>query len=513
MRRPHPEAPGPGQESVWDYPRPPRLERTQRRHRGGARRRRWSRRTSAALRVLETSHPPTYYLPRSAFADGALRPAGGGVVLRVEGPGGATSTCVGGDVSRPPRAAWHYPTPTPAFARARRPRRALPGGGGPVHGRRRGGAAAARRVLRRLGDVAGGRPVQGRARDDRPGSPVAAGSRARRADARVARSSRAASPAPATPKQTRAAGPATTAVRARPPRRAPRRWHRPAPGSRRARRGTPAGPGPVSTSRSIPPPMPVSIPISAAGTGPRPNASAFSAPVTQNSESPAASSTLTTRSMRPSDRVEEEGDQAGRRRHEEVAPVGERRRRHGADEHVAEEAAPEARRAGQHQHREHVELLADRDQGAGQREHEDAHEVQHDEQRAGVRDRRPACGPVCTSTRAATTAAACRRASRLDAHVGQDEGAGDAMKEQDLTLVGLTEDQARGWSWSVTRARSSRSPPTPGSGPPSAASTPDSASWRSPWRAPCDPATSSPGSGPARRPRASPPPPRPPSTR
>ena len=51
-------------------------------------------------------------------------------------------------------------------------------------------------------------------------------------------------------------------------------------------------------SRSTPPPIPVSIPISAAGTGPSPNSTAFSAPVTQNSDSPAASSTLITRSLR-----------------------------------------------------------------------------------------------------------------------------------------------------------------------------------------------------------------------
>ena len=52
----------PGQESVWDYPRPPRVERSS------------SLvevvfndlvivSSTRALRVLETSHPPTYYLP------------------------------------------------------------------------------------------------------------------------------------------------------------------------------------------------------------------------------------------------------------------------------------------------------------------------------------------------------------------------------------------------------------------------------------------------------------------
>ena len=57
---------GPGQESVWDYPRPPRAERVHRRARivhGGT----LVLDTGDVVRVLETSHPPTYYLPRSEF--------------------------------------------------------------------------------------------------------------------------------------------------------------------------------------------------------------------------------------------------------------------------------------------------------------------------------------------------------------------------------------------------------------------------------------------------------------
>src|SRR5918997_2654340 len=56
----------PGQESVWDYPRPPRAERVRRRARimhGGI----LVLDTDDVVRVLETSHPPTYYLPRSEF--------------------------------------------------------------------------------------------------------------------------------------------------------------------------------------------------------------------------------------------------------------------------------------------------------------------------------------------------------------------------------------------------------------------------------------------------------------
>jgi uncharacterized protein (DUF427 family) len=60
----------PGQESVWDYPRPPRVERSSRRAEvvvagdvGAA--------TSRALRVLETSHPPAWYFPARGRAPGA----------------------------------------------------------------------------------------------------------------------------------------------------------------------------------------------------------------------------------------------------------------------------------------------------------------------------------------------------------------------------------------------------------------------------------------------------------
>jgi uncharacterized protein (DUF427 family) len=54
--------PGPGQESAWDYPRPPRVEPTGRHivvRFGGV----TIADTSQALRVLETTHPPVFYLP------------------------------------------------------------------------------------------------------------------------------------------------------------------------------------------------------------------------------------------------------------------------------------------------------------------------------------------------------------------------------------------------------------------------------------------------------------------
>lgn len=72
--RPQPVPPQPGQESVWDYPRPPRIEPTSRRVRvvlGGE----TLVDTRRALRVLETSHPPVYYVPLDDVRAGALLPS------------------------------------------------------------------------------------------------------------------------------------------------------------------------------------------------------------------------------------------------------------------------------------------------------------------------------------------------------------------------------------------------------------------------------------------------------
>ncbi|MBY9073416.1 DUF427 domain-containing protein [Nocardioides sp. WL0053] len=113
MRRPQPEPPGPGQESVWDYPRPPRIERSRATVEvvlGGM----TVARTSTPLRVLETSHPPTYYLPATSFVEGALRPAEGRSFCEWKGTASYLDVLAGDVVAE--RAAWHYPQPTAAFA-------------------------------------------------------------------------------------------------------------------------------------------------------------------------------------------------------------------------------------------------------------------------------------------------------------------------------------------------------------------------------------------------------------
>ncbi len=110
--RPVPIAPLPGQESVWDYPRPPRVEPATRRVRiilGGV----VIADTGAALRVLETSHPPTYYVPFDALTGVELRPEPQTTVCEFKGRAAYWTLAAGGRVAE--SAAWSYPEPTAPF--------------------------------------------------------------------------------------------------------------------------------------------------------------------------------------------------------------------------------------------------------------------------------------------------------------------------------------------------------------------------------------------------------------
>lgn len=111
---PVPDPAGPGQESVWDYPRPPRLEREPARlkivHRGLV-----IADTAAGLRTLETSHPPTYYFPPDSLAPGVLHPsAQRGSFCEWKGRALYWDVIVGDE--RLAGVGWSYPDPTPAFA-------------------------------------------------------------------------------------------------------------------------------------------------------------------------------------------------------------------------------------------------------------------------------------------------------------------------------------------------------------------------------------------------------------
>lgn len=105
--------PGPGQESVWDYPRPPAVLRDARRvevYAGD----RLIAATDAAWRVLETASPPTFYLPPESIADGALETASGRSFC--EWKGEATYWSLAGQAEP---VGWSYPTASGSFAPVR----------------------------------------------------------------------------------------------------------------------------------------------------------------------------------------------------------------------------------------------------------------------------------------------------------------------------------------------------------------------------------------------------------
>lgn len=106
------EPAGPGQESVWEYPRPPRLEEVRQPIRvefaGQV-----VADTRRALRVCETASPPTYYLPPDDIDARWLRPAKGSSLCEWKGAARYHSLQVGDRVSE--RAAWSYPDPLPPF--------------------------------------------------------------------------------------------------------------------------------------------------------------------------------------------------------------------------------------------------------------------------------------------------------------------------------------------------------------------------------------------------------------
>jgi uncharacterized protein (DUF427 family) len=109
---PHPIPPGPGQESVWDYPRPPRLERSTSTIRvvlGGV----TIAETDRSFRVLETASPPTYYLDPADFVTGVVQPAGGESWCEWKGRASYVDLVGDGTVAR--RAGWRYLQPNPTY--------------------------------------------------------------------------------------------------------------------------------------------------------------------------------------------------------------------------------------------------------------------------------------------------------------------------------------------------------------------------------------------------------------
>lgn len=104
--------PGPGQESVWDYPRPPRLEVTDR-HLVVAFAGEVVAETHRAHRVLETSQPPAYYFAPADVRTDLLRPSTRRTFCEWKGQASYFDVVVGDAVAE--AAAWTYPSPVPAF--------------------------------------------------------------------------------------------------------------------------------------------------------------------------------------------------------------------------------------------------------------------------------------------------------------------------------------------------------------------------------------------------------------
>lgn len=108
QRPPFAAEPAPGQTSVWDFPRPPRLAAEAREVRidwGGVQ----VACSQRAVRVLETGHPPTYYLPWDDVVRELLEEAPGRSYCEWKGPARYWSL-VDGD-RRLPSHAWSYPAP------------------------------------------------------------------------------------------------------------------------------------------------------------------------------------------------------------------------------------------------------------------------------------------------------------------------------------------------------------------------------------------------------------------
>ena len=114
--RPMPEPAGPGQESVWRFPRPaiaePSARHVRLEHRGLL-----VADTRAPVRTLETSHPPSWYVPPGDVTPGLLRRSDHRSFCEWKGHAVYWHLDVDGEVLRD--VAWSYPDPTRAFVALR----------------------------------------------------------------------------------------------------------------------------------------------------------------------------------------------------------------------------------------------------------------------------------------------------------------------------------------------------------------------------------------------------------
>lgn len=111
-RPPFADEPGPGKESVWDYPRPPKISQD-----GRTVEVKWNNQTIAltsdSVRVLETASPPTFYIPPKDVKTDLLKKTSGSSYCEWKGKATYWNITVDGKTIE--KAAWSYEDPNPDF--------------------------------------------------------------------------------------------------------------------------------------------------------------------------------------------------------------------------------------------------------------------------------------------------------------------------------------------------------------------------------------------------------------
>ncbi|ROP47915.1 DUF427 domain-containing protein [Streptomyces sp. PanSC9] len=95
-------------ESVWDYPRPPAIQEDDRRVTVECSGEKVAD-TVRAVRVLETSHPPVFYIPAADVRTDLLQAASGRTLCEWKGTAVYWDLCLADEVRA--RAVWSYPQP------------------------------------------------------------------------------------------------------------------------------------------------------------------------------------------------------------------------------------------------------------------------------------------------------------------------------------------------------------------------------------------------------------------
>lgn len=114
MKHPKATPPKPGEESVWDYPRPPKLESVNGTVEVFFAARRIAS-SSNALRILETSHPPTIYIPPKDIVQDVLIKSDRSTFCEWKGKGYYYHLM--SEDTRVENAAWYYPDPKPTYSK------------------------------------------------------------------------------------------------------------------------------------------------------------------------------------------------------------------------------------------------------------------------------------------------------------------------------------------------------------------------------------------------------------